>query len=101
MISLKNVDGIEFTFVDGIVIPVWPATDKASDMSCCVFCNIDAGLGFAIAQTACPALLALLVRHVGQVIFRYNPAIGCSPGINVHSGDSGSVLQGCLPDDHV
>src|SRR5947208_1079549 len=101
MMCLKNVNGVKFAFVDGIVISIWPARYKANNMPRFIFCDVDASLTFVIVQTSGPALLALLVRHVGQVIFRYNSTICCPPGINVYSGDSGSVLQGCLPDDHV
>src|SRR6266568_2008399 len=101
MMGLKNVNGVKFAFVDGIVISIWPARYKANNMPCFIFRDVDASLTFAIVQTSGPSLLALLVRHVRQELFRYNSTIGCPPGINVYLCNSGSVLQGRLPDDHV
>src|SRR5438874_11862120 len=97
---LKNVNGVKFAFVHGIVIPIWPARYKANNMSCFVLSDVDASLTFAIGQTGGPALLTLLMRHVGQVFFRYNSTIGCPPRINMYSSNSGSILLGRLPDDH-
>ena len=99
LILFQDVNGVEFSFVVGIIGAFRTSIDEANEAATICIRDVVEYFAVWITQTLGPDFFAFLVREISQVFCWHDSGVGCAPSIYMYFCDACGVFDTGLPDD--